>query len=257
MKFIDTHSHLYSSKFSDDRSKIVNDAIKEGVNKILLPNISSKYTNCMNNLCDEFPKNCFPMMGLHPCDVKEADYRLEINHVEKELKKKKYIAIGEIGIDLYWDTSTLEIQKKAFIHQIKLAKKYKLPIVIHLRNSFFEVINIIEQFNDNDLKGVFHCFTLGLEEAKRILKLNDFYLGIGGVITFKNSKLDNIIKEISINNILLETDSPYLSPEPFRGKRNESKNIRLIADKIADVYNIPVESVAEITTNNAKKLFDI
>ena len=257
MKFIDTHSHLYSSKFDQDRTKVVKDAINLGIDKILLPNISSEYTKGMNDLCDEFPNNCFAMMGLHPCDVKTESYKRELQHVEQELAKGKYIGVGEIGLDLYWDKSTLELQKKAFIYQIELAKKLQLPIAIHVRNSFSEAIEIIENLNDESLRGVFHCFTGNVEDATRVINLGDFYLGIGGVLTFKNSGLDTTIKEINIQYLILETDSPYLAPTPFRGKRNESKYIVNIAEKLAEVHQISVEEIANITTKNAKILFRI
>ncbi len=257
MKFIDTHSHLYSEKFDHDRAKVITNAISKGIETILLPNISSKYTENMLALCNAFPNNCFPMMGLHPCDVKENNYEKEISHVEDQLSKGGYIGVGEIGLDLYWDKTTLEIQKKAFIHQIKLAKKYQLPIAIHVRDSFNEAIEIVESLNDTALSGVFHCFTGDSNDAQRIINLENFYLGIGGVITFKNSGLDKTIAEIDLKNIILETDSPYLAPTPFRGKRNESKYIITIAEKIAEVYNTNIEKVAEITTTNAKSLFKI
>lgn len=257
MNFIDTHSHLYSKKFDDDRSKVVTNAIAEGVNTILLPNISSKYTKNMLSLCSEFPKNCYPMMGLHPCDVSEENFDSEMQHVEIELATNKYIAVGEIGLDLYWDKTKLEVQKRAFIHQIKLAKKYKIPIAIHVRDAFDEAIEIVESLNDNTLRGVFHCFTGSIVEAKRVIDLKDFYLGIGGVVTFKNSGLDQTIKEISIKNLILETDSPYLAPVPFRGKRNESKYLTKIAEKIAEIKNMTIKEIADITTANAKKLFHI
>jgi TatD DNase family protein len=257
MKFIDTHSHLYSSKFDDDRTQVVNNAIDNGVSTILLPNISSKYTKGMLDLCTEFPENCFPMMGLHPCDVSEENFKHEIAHVEKELETGKYTAVGEIGLDLHWDKSTLEIQKKAFIHQVKLAKKYKLPIAIHVRDSFTEAIEIIEELNYKNLRGVFHCFTGNIDDAQRVINLGDFYLGIGGVLTFKNSGLDKIIVAIDLKHLILETDAPYLAPTPFRGKRNESKYIINIAEKLAEVHKINIKEVAEITTKNAKKLFGL
>jgi len=257
MKFIDTHSHLYSSQFDDDRTLVVRNAIANGVSTILLPNISSEYTNGMLALCKEFPKSCFPMMGLHPCDVSEENYKHEIAHVEEELETGKYIAVGEIGLDLHWDKSTLEIQKKAFIHQIELAKKYKLPIAIHVRDSFNEAIEIIEELNDKNLRGVFHCFTGNIEDAQRVINLGGFYLGIGGVLTFKNSGLDKTISEVDLQHLILETDAPYLAPTPFRGKRSESKYIVNIAEKLAEVHQISIEKVAEITTENAKKLFEL
>jgi TatD DNase family protein len=257
MQFIDTHSHLYSSQFDEDRTQAINDAISAGVSTILLPNISSEYTKGMLKVCGEFPKNCFPMMGLHPCDVNEDNIEAELLHVEQELAKGKYIAVGEIGLDLYWDKTKLEIQKKAFIHQIELAKKYKLPIAIHVRDSFAEAIEIIEKLNDESLSGVFHCFTGRVEDAQRVINLGGFYLGIGGVLTFKNSGLDKTIAEIELQNLILETDAPYLAPTPFRGKRNESKYIVNIAEKLAEVHQIDIEDVARITTLNAKKLFGL
>ena len=257
MKFIDTHSHLYSEQFDNDRTTAINEAIALGVDTILLPNISSKYTNNLLQLCNQFPENCFPMMGLHPCDVSEENFDSEMQHVEIELATNKYIAVGEIGLDLYWDKTKIEVQKRAFIHQIKLAKKYQIPIAIHVREAFDEAIEIVESLNDNTLRGVFHCFTGSIVEAKRVIDLKDFYLGIGGVVTFKNSGLDQTIKEISLKNLILETDSPYLAPVPFRGKRNESKYLTKIAEKIAEIKNMTIKEIAEITTANAKKLFHI
>ena len=257
MKFIDTHSHLYSEHFDNDRTIAINEAIALGIDTILLPNISSKYTNNLLKLCNQFPENCFPMMGLHPCDVSEENFDSEMQHVEIELAKNKYIAVGEIGLDLYWDKTKLEVQKRAFIHQIKLAKQYQIPIAIHVRDAFDEAIEIVESHNDNTLRGVFHCFTGSIVQAKRVIDLKDFYLGIGGVITFKNSGLDQTIKEISLKNLILETDSPYLAPVPFRGKRNESKYLTKIAEKIAEIKNMTIKEIAEITTTNAKKLFHI
>jgi len=257
MKFIDTHSHLYSEQFENDRTIAINEAIALGVDTILLPNISSKYTNNLLQLCNQFPENCFPMMGLHPCDVSEENFDSEMQHVEIELATNKYIAVGEIGLDLYWDKTKIEVQKRAFIHQIKLAKKYQIPIAIHVREAFDEAIEIVESLNDNTLRGVFHCFTGSIIEAKRVIDLKDFYLGIGGVVTFKNSGLDQTIKEISLKNLILETDSPYLAPVPFRGKRNESKYLTKIAEKIAEIKNMTIKEIAEITTANAKKLFHI
>ncbi len=257
MKFIDTHSHLYSEQFKNDRTIAINEAIALGVDTILLPNISSKYTNNLLQLCNQFPENCFPMMGLHPCDVSEENFDSEMQHVEIELATNKYIAVGEIGLDLYWDKTKIEVQKRAFIHQIKLAKKYQIPIAIHVREAFDEAIEIVESLNDNTLRGVFHCFTGSIVEAKRVIDLKDFYLGIGGVVTFKNSGLDQTIKEISLKNLILETDSPYLAPVPFRGKRNESKYLTKIAEKIAQIKNMTIKEIAEITTANAKKLFHI
>ncbi len=257
MKFIDTHSHLYSSKFDEDRQQVVKNALKLGVETILLPNISSQYTNKMLNLCHLFPKNCFPMMGLHPCYVTKENYETEILHVNSELEKGTYIALGEIGIDLHWDKSNLEIQKVAFEHQIKLAKKYNLPIAIHIRESFNEAFEIIVKHNDDNLNGVFHCFTGDLIQANEIINLGGFYLGIGGVLTFKNSGLAATIQNLPLKHLILETDSPYLSPTPYRGKRNESKYILNIAEKLAEIKNVSLEKIANITTKNSKKLFKL
>jgi len=257
MQFIDTHSHLYSNQFDEDRTKVVKEAIAAGVGTILLPNIASNYTKGMLDLCAEFPNNCYPMMGLHPCDVKVETLTSELRHVQQELATGKYIAVGEIGLDLHWDKSTLEIQKKAFIQQIELAKHYNLPIAIHVRDSFAEAIEIIEKLNDKNLTGVFHCFAGNAEDAGRIINLGGFYLGIGGVLTFKNSGLDKTIKEINIQHLILETDSPYLAPTPFRGKRNESKYLVNIAEKLAEIHTIELLEVAQITTENAKQLFSL
>jgi len=257
MKFIDTHSHLYAKEFDSDRHDVVQKAIESGVEKILLPNISSKYTNRMLSLCQNFPNNCFPMMGLHPCDVNLENYETEIKHVKKELLTNKYIAVGEIGIDLHWDKSTLEIQKKAFSKQILLAKEYNLPIVIHVRNSFEETIKIVEKYNDDKLSGVFHCFTGNINEANRIICLKNFYIGVGGVLTFKNSNLDETISKIDDKHLLLETDSPYLTPVPYRGTRNESKHIIEIAKKLGEIKNISLEKVSRFTNDNANRLFKI
>ena len=257
MNFIDTHAHLYSEQFKDDRNEVIENAIQNGVTKMLLPNISSQYTTAMMELCETYPDNCFPMMGLHPCDVKADTIKKELFHVEEMLQKEKFIAIGEIGLDLYWDKTTLEIQKEAFIYQIELAKKYQLPIAIHVRDSFTEAIEIIEKLNDEHLSGVFHCFTGNEEDAKRVINLGNFYLGIGGVLTFKNAGVDKTIKKIDMKYLILETDAPYLTPSPNRGKRNESKYIVNIAEKLSEVKGISIEEVARITTENAHNLFKI
>ena len=257
MKFIDTHSHLYSKEFDLDRKETIKRAIDCGISRILLPNISSIYTDKMLDLCKSFPNNCFPMMGLHPCDVKKETYEKEIAHVETEINKGSYIGVGEIGIDLYWDKSTLEIQKQAFIKQINLAKEHSLPIAIHVRNSFNEAIKIVEELNDHNLSGVFHCFSGNIDDAERIISLKNFYLGIGGVLTFKNSNLDSVIKQIDLSHLILETDAPYLTPAPYRGKRNESKYIIEIAKKLSEIKEIPIEEIASITTKNAEMLFKL
>ena len=224
---------------------------------MLLPNIDSTTTNNMLQLCNKYPQHCFPMIGLHPCSVKKDNIEKEILHVEEMLNKNNFIAIGEIGLDLYWDTSNLSYQKVAFESQIKLAKKYQLPIVIHVRDSFNEAIEIVEKLNNENLSGVFHCFTGNIQEAERIINLKNFYLGIGGVVTFKNGGINKIINQISLDNIILETDSPYLTPAPFRGKRNESKFLVNIAQKMSEIYEIDINEIANKTSSNAINLFKI
>ena len=257
MKFIDTHTHLFASEFNDDIDIVVKNAINSGVSKMLLPNIDSSTTNNMLQLCNKYPQHCFPMIGLHPCSVKKDNIDKEILHVEEMLNKNKFIAIGEIGLDLYWDKSSLSYQKIAFESQIKLAKKYQLPIVIHVRDSFNEAIEIVEKLNNENLSGVFHCFTGNIQEAERIINLENFYLGIGGVVTFKNGGINKIINQISLDNIILETDSPYLTPTPFRGKRNESKYLLNIAQKMSEIYEIDINEIANKTSSNAINLFKI
>ena len=257
MNLIDTHTHLYLSQFDNDIDSVIKNAIDNGISKMLLPNIDSTTTQQMLSLSKKYPKNCFPMIGLHPCSVKEETVDKEILHVKEMLDKENFLAIGEIGLDLHWDKSTLEIQKKAFEDQINLAKKYKLPIVIHVRDSFNEAIEIVERLNSSELKGVFHCFTGDQKDAQRVIELQDFYLGIGGVVTFKNGGLDKNIEQISLDHIMLETDAPYLTPSPYRGSRNESKYILNIAQKIADIYDVELKKIAEVTTKNAYNLFQL
>jgi TatD DNase family protein len=257
MKFIDTHTHLFASEFKDDIDIVIKNAINSGVSKMLLPNIDSSTTNNMLQLCNKYPQHCFPMIGLHPCSVKKDNIDKEILHVEEMLNKNKFIAIGEIGLDLYWDKSSLSYQKVAFESQIKLAKKYQLPIVIHVRDSLNEAIEIVEKHNNENLSGVFHCFTGNIQEAERIINLQNFYLGIGGVVTFKNGGINKIINQISLDNIILETDSPYLTPTPFRGKRNESKFLVNIAQKMSEIYEIDINEIANKTSSNAINLFKI
>ena len=257
MNFIDTHTHLFASEFDNDIDIVIKNALDNGISKMLLPNIDSTTTKKMLQLCDNYPNNCYPMIGLHPCSVKKDNLEKEISHVEQMLSQNKFIAVGEIGLDLYWDKSTLDLQKIAFESQIELAKKYQLPIVIHVRDSFDEAIEIVERLNDDNLSGVFHCFTGNLEEAQRIINLKKFYLGIGGVVTFKNGGINKIINQVSLDRIILETDSPYLSPTPFRGTRNESRYLLNIAHKMAELYNIDIEDIAKKTTKNAIDLFHL
>jgi len=255
MKLIDTHTHLYSDAFAEDRNEMIERAISDGVDKFYIPAIDSQTTQAMYDLEQAFPDRMYLMMGLHPTSVKE-NYEEELSHVEEELEKRKFYAIGEIGIDLYWDQSTLEIQQDAFRRQIKLAKKYELPIVIHCRNAFDEVFEILEEEKGDDLFGIFHCFTGTLAQAKQALQYN-MKLGIGGVVTFKNGKIDKFLNEIDLKHIVIETDAPYLAPKPFRGKRNESAYVVKVAEKLAEVYDTSVEEIAEITTENALEIFQI
>ena len=255
MKLIDTHTHLYSDAFAEDRNEMIERAIADGVDKFYIPAIDSQTTLAMYDLEQAFPDRMYLMMGLHPTSVKE-NYEEELSHVEEELAKRKFYAIGEIGIDLYWDQSTLEIQQDAFRRQIKLAKKYKLPIVIHCRNAFDEVFEILEEEKGDDLFGIFHCFTGTLAQAKQALQYN-MKLGIGGVVTFKNGKIDKFLNEIDLKHIVIETDAPYLAPKPFRGKRNESAYVVKVTEKLAEVYDTSVEEIAEITTENALEIFQI
>ena len=255
MKLIDTHTHLYSDAFAEDRNEMIERAIADGVDKFYIPAIDSQTTQAMYDLEQAFPDRMYLMMGLHPTSVKE-NYEEELSHVEEELAKRKFYAIGEIGIDLYWDQSTLEIQQDAFRRQIKLAKKYKLPIVIHCRNAFDEVFEILEEEKGDDLFGIFHCFTGTLAQAKQALQYN-MKLGIGGVVTFKNGKIDKFLNEIDLKHIVIETDAPYLAPKPFRGKRNESAYVVKVTEKLAEVYDTSVEEIAEITTENALEIFQI
>ena len=255
MTITDTHTHLYSSEFDQDRIETINRAIKNGVSRFFIPAIDSSCIQKMYDLEQLFPENIFLMMGLHPCYVKE-NYLDELAIVEKELASRKFYAIGEIGIDLYWDKTTLEIQKEAFRHQIKLAKKYKLPINIHCREAFDEVFEVLESEKSEDLFGIFHCFSGTYEQALQAISLN-MKLGIGGVVTFKNGKIDQFLNKIDLKNIVLETDSPYLAPNPFRGKRNESGYLNFVVDKLSQIYNVSTDEIARITTENSKAVFGI
>jgi len=255
MHLTDTHTHLYSEEFDTDRILMIERAINAGVSRFFVPSIDSQYTQKMYDLQAQFPENIFLMIGLHPCYVTK-NYQDELAHVERELSVRKFYAIGEIGIDLYWDKTTLVIQQEAFRYQIRLAKKHGLPINIHCRDAFNEVFEVLESEKSQKLFGVFHCFTGNYQQAQQAIALN-MKLGIGGVATFKNGKIDQFLNQIDICNIVLETDAPYLAPAPYRGKRNESSYTLLIAQKLAEIYNLPVEEVARITTENAKAVFGI
>ena len=256
MTLTDTHTHLYLKEFDHDRNRVIENAMQLGVTRFFLPNIDSSSIDDLLTLTNTYPENCFPMMGLHPCSVKE-NFEEELAFVEDWLSKSKFYAIGEIGIDLHWDKTFFKQQEAAFRKQIGLAKKFKLPIVIHSRNSFDEIFNIIDDVNDDDLKGIFHCFSGTLEQAEKIIAYGGFRLGIGGVVTFKNAGLDKVVSQIDVKHIVLETDAPYLAPAPHRGKRNESAYLLHTAQKVADLYNISVDEIAEITTCNSKAIYGI
>lgn len=256
MNFIDTHTHLFLDHFNGDLDKTIQTAIEKGINKFILPNIDSSTIDDIFRLVNKYPDNCLPVMGLHPTSVDE-NYKKELDIVTKWLKNEKFYAIGETGIDLYWDKTFLKEQIEAFEFQLQLAKEMNLPIIIHVRDSFDEVFEVVDRFNDDKLKGVFHCFSGNSEQAEKIVSYGGFKLGIGGVVTFKNSNLGEVISKLSLENLVLETDSPYLAPVPFRGKRNESSYITYVAQKIAEVSGVSIEEVAKVTTKNAQELFGI
>lgn len=255
MIITDTHTHLYSEAFDQDRNDVIQNAINNQIERFFIPAIDSTYTKRMLQLKANFPDHMYLMTGLHPTHVK-TNYKEELKHVEELLKIHKFYAIGETGIDLYWDTSTLDLQKEAFHHQIKLAKVHKLPIVIHCREAFDDIFEVLEIEKSNDLFGIFHCFTGTLEQAQRAISYN-MKLGIGGVVTFKNGKIDQFINSIDISHIVLETDAPYLAPKPYRGKRNEPIYILKVLEKLATLYGMSVQEMASITTNNSKAVFGI
>lgn len=253
MILVDTHTHLYLDEYKEDVQQVINKALENNVEYFFMPNIDSTTIKKMNALCNKYPNKIFPMIGLHPTSVK-SNYLEELSIVRKELLKKKYYAIGEIGIDLYWDKTFSKEQDYALRYQLSLAKEFNLPVAIHTRSSFDEAIEILKEEYDENIKGVFHCFGGTYQQAMDIIEMG-FYLGIGGVVTFKNSGLDKVIEHIDLDYLILETDAPYLTPSPYRGLRNESSYLPLIAHKIAELKRVTVEEVAEITTRNARTLF--
>ncbi len=253
--YIDTHAHLYVSEFDADRNEMMQRALNAGVKQVVLPAIDSETTAAMHALKKQFPKNIHLMMGLHPTHVKE-NVEEELVHVANELEKNNFVAVGEIGMDLYWDKTYQKEQQKAFAQQIDWALAYDLPIVIHCREAFDEIFEVLEGVVNQRLRGIFHCFTGNVAQAQRAIELN-MLLGIGGVLTFKNSGLAETISKIPLAHLVLETDAPYLAPMPFRGKRNESAYLPLVAQRLAQVYQVSDEQVAQITTANAQKLFGI
>ena len=255
MILTDTHTHLYSSQFQEDRNEMMQRAIEAGVSRLFVPSIDSTYTQKMYDVEAQFPNNVFLMMGLHPTYVKE-NYLEELAFVETELERRKFYAVGEIGMDLFWDKTFLNQQQHAFQHQIQLAKKHKLGINIHCRDAFDETFEVLESEKASDLFGIFHCFTGDLDQAQRAISLG-MKLGIGGVSTFKNGIIDQFLHKIDLQHIVLETDSPYLAPAPHRGKRNESSYTLLVAQKLAEIYKVSLAEIAQITTENSKAVFGI
>jgi len=254
MHLIDTHSHMYSDKFKDDLDLAVDRAKQEKVSKVFLPNIDLDSIGPMKKLVADRPDFFIPMMGLHPCSV-EANVEEVLGKIKSELDNGGYVAVGEIGIDLYWDKTYLSQQQFAFEEQIKWAKELELPIVIHARDSFDEIFEIVDKLNDKRLTGIFHCFTGTVEQANKIIAYDGFKLGIGGVLTFKNSGLDKVMEHVDLQHLVLETDSPYLPPTPYRGKRNESAYVSIVAQKLADVKEMSLEDLAKRTSQNALEIF--
>ncbi len=253
--YVDSHTHLYLDAFSNEREEIIGRAVEVGVSRMLLPNIDKDTIGSMVGLVNQFPNHCFPMMGLHPTSVK-ADYRDEIKMIEANLSQQGIIAIGETGIDLYWDKTFLQEQIEVFKIQIGWAKKLKLPLVIHARDSFPEIFQVLDEVGIEGLRGVFHSFTGSPGDLAKALSY-DFMIGINGIVTFKNSNLEEVVQSIPLERLLLETDAPFLAPVPHRGKRNESSYLVQIAAKVADIYKLNLEEVGEITSRNAEQLFQL
>ena len=253
---IDSHSHIYSEEFDADRTEMIQRAKDAGITDIILPNCDSDTLPRMLSLEAEYPNYCHAAIGLHPTSVKD-NYQEELALVKSELERRSWIAVGEIGIDLYWDKTLLKEQIVAFQQQIDWALEYKLPVIIHVRDSFRETMEALTPYKNSGLKGVFHSFTGSVSEAKEIISFVGFLLGINGIVTFKNSGLASVVEQIDLKHILLETDSPYLTPAPYRGKRNESANTQLVASKLAEVYHCSIQEIDEQTTKNTKSLFAI
>lgn len=254
MILTDTHTHLYSEQFEGERELLIQQAMEKGVQRFFMPNVDSASIPGMFQVEKAFPEHCFPMMGLHPCSVNEF-YQQELQVVEYWLKKRRFCAVGEIGIDLYWDKSFFDQQQDAFRRQIQLSLDYNIPFVIHSRDSFREVMNIVNEFKGKPLKAIFHCFGGTVEEANEVIAAGNFKLGIGGVLTFKNSKLADVVAAVELSKLVLETDAPYLAPTPYRGKRNDPAYLYLVAEKIAEIKGISIGEVAAITTQNSIDIF--
>jgi TatD DNase family protein len=255
LNLIDTHVHLYEESFQTDLAAVIKKAQSNGVQKMIMPNVDKESIEPMKQIALDYPGVCLPMIGLHPCYVKE-DYKEQLAIIENELSQSRYVAVGEIGLDLYWDKTFFEQQKEAFLLQTKWAMSHNLPIAIHSRESTREAIELLKPLVCDKLKGVFHCFVGTADEAKEIIEMG-FYLGIGGVCTFKNGGIDKVLPSIPLDKLVLETDGPYLAPVPFRGKRNESSYLTFITSKVAEIYGISAVEISEITTENANKLFSL
>ena len=253
MHFIDTHTHIFLDEFDADRSTVVTTAIAEGISKMILPNVDLETLTALNQTIGLFPNNLFPTIGLHPCSVR-PEFKNDLTVLHNMLQQGKYIAIGETGLDLYWDKTFYKEQVEALEEQVKWALEYDLPIILHCRETTAQTIEIVSKYKK--LRGVFHAFSGAVDDAKKVIDLG-YSIGIGGVVTFKNSGLDKIVEQLPLSSIILETDAPYLTPTPYRGKRNEPIYITLIAKKLSDIYNCSIEEIAEITTSNAEKLFCI
>jgi len=253
--YTDSHTHLYLDAFKDDREQMIQRAIEAGVTRMFLPNIDSNTVEAMFRLADQFPSHCFPMMALHPTSVKD-DYRNQLAKIEQHLDDERIVAIGESGIDLFWDTTFIKEQEEVFRTQINWAKERNLPLVIHARNSFQEIFRMMDDEGGGGLKGVFHSFTGTREDLIKALSF-DFMIGINGIVTFKNSNLGEVVQEIPLERLLLETDAPFLSPVPHRGRRNESSYLLEIATKVAEIYNLTKEEIGQITTQNALRLYQL
>jgi TatD DNase family protein len=251
--FVDTHAHLYEDVFAEDRILMIERALKSGVHKIVIQNVDSTTIAGMKDLVHQFPQNCFATMGLHPCYVKE-NFEAELNIVKQHWASENFVAVGEIGLDYHWDKTFIEQQKQVFREQVKLAKQYSRPIIIHSRSAFYDCLKIVKEEQDGNLKGIFHCFGEGIREANEAIEAG-MMLGIGGTVTYKNSGLQTVLPQLDLKHIVLETDAPYLPPVPHRGKRNESCYIPIIAQRVAEIKQMSIRDVANITTNNANELF--
>jgi TatD DNase family protein len=252
---IDTHSHIYCEEYNGDTDDVLNRALDNGVQKIILPNVDSSTVRRMLELSDRYPDICYPMIGIHPTSVKE-DFEEELQVFEYWLRKRKFYGIGEIGIDLYWDKKFIDEQIHVFRIQLQAAKRLRLPVAIHVRDSFPEVLKVVKEEHCADLFGVFHAFSGTVDQAREVIEMG-FKIGVGGVVTFKNSGLDEVISQLSIDDIVLETDAPWLTPAPFRGMRNESAYLTLVRNKVAEIFNCTHQAVDEITTHNASQIFPI